>query len=80
MKKGVFGWVCFSKQLIISGVNLLFDKLRVLSPLVKDNVQEVCFLEHPPFFCIGQPPKIVFQKKKIFFFFLIALLCDHLLS
>ena len=57
MKKGVFGWVCFSKQLIISGVNLLFDKLRVLSPLVKDNVQEVCFLEHPPFFVLDNHQK-----------------------
>ena len=34
---------CFSKQLIISGVNLLFDKLRVSGVIVKDKVQEVCF-------------------------------------
>ena len=67
----------FSKQLIISGVNLLFDKLRLSGILIKDKVQEDVLLGHPPFFCIGQPPKIVFQKKK---FFLIALLCDHLLS
>lgn len=34
---------CFSKQLIISGVNLLFDRLRLSGVPIKDNVQEVCF-------------------------------------
>lgn len=43
MKRGVFGAAAFFKQLIISGVNPLFDKLRLSGVIVKDKVQEVCF-------------------------------------
>ena len=41
-KRGVWSG-CFFKQLIISGVNPLFDKLRLSGVIVKDKVQEVCF-------------------------------------